>query len=255
MTVLKAAPRESFLGKPITRFRDWLKGKTKSPADRQRTQLLLVPEGQKLEHGKTYFKLFHGRNRVDENLDDWGFTGPTFGPLDWFHITYLRTFRFGADNIESEVAIVEDMFVWEGKYYGDAEIFRYQERNTKPLTKAAYSIGVHNDDGDCYDVVIKQNDRPIATLIAREVDVHPLVRAGNCHAALSPALKAAAAAIEETTEILHYEGGEPVTFLESREIERAYGALVSVTKEIKDAIALCGDESNAASEVTGDAHV
>ena len=94
-------------------------------ADSERRNIaeLLVREGQPLHAGKTYFKLFHGRNRPDENLDDWGFAGPVFGPLDWFHITYLQTYRFGRGSFETEIAITEDMFVWDGKYYGDAEIF------------------------------------------------------------------------------------------------------------------------------------
>jgi hypothetical protein len=44
-----------------------------------------------------------------------------------------------------------------------------------------YSIGINNDDGDCYDIAILQNGRPIATLIATEGEVEPLVRAGNAH--------------------------------------------------------------------------
>ena len=91
--------------------------------ERRSIAALLVPHGRPLQAGKTYFKLLHGRDKPDENLDDWGFSGPVFGPLDWFHITYLQTYRFGRESFEAEIAVTADMFVWDGKYYGDAEVF------------------------------------------------------------------------------------------------------------------------------------
>ena len=51
------------------------------------------------------------------------------------------------------------------------------------------------------------------------------------------ALTAAETAIEEATDILHYEDGQPVTALEGWEIERAYGALCSALVEVHQAIA------------------
>lgn len=92
-------------------------------SERRSIAALLAPEGASLQAGKTYLKLLHGRNTTEENLDEWGFAGPTFGPLDWFHITYLQTYRFGRDTFEAEIAVTADLFVWEGKYYGDAELF------------------------------------------------------------------------------------------------------------------------------------
>lgn len=126
-------------------------------------------------------------------------------------------------------------------------------KKTTQRANAEYTTGVHNDDGDCYGIVIKQNDRPIATLIAPEDDLVPLVHAGNCYATLASALGAAGAAIEEVSDILHYEDGEPVTFLESREIEIAYAALVSVMVEVEEAIVLCATR-NAARKATGGQH-
>jgi hypothetical protein len=52
---------------------------------------------------------------------------------------------------------------------------------TPPAGPSHYGIGVNNDDGDCYDIVIKRGDRPIATLIATEGEVESLVRAGNAY--------------------------------------------------------------------------
>jgi hypothetical protein len=267
MTDSSTVPMQILLRKSIARFRKCIGGKSKSPPrllhpsaraeniEHLCIASLLVPSGQPLEMGRTYLKLLHGRNRADENLDEWGFNGPTFGPLDWFHITYLQTFRFGRANAEAEIEVFDDMFVWEGKYYGDAEIFVVRKNKPRPLTDDEYSIGVNNDDGDCYDVVIKQGSRPIATLIAPEGDVVPLVHAGNYYATISSALGAAATAIEEASDILHYEDGEAVTFLESREIEMAYVALVSVTAQIKHAVAMCGLQQNAMFESEGAEHV
>src|ERR1035438_2114674 len=84
---------------------------------------LLVPTGQALKKGRMYLRLFHGRNRPDENLDNWGFAGPTFGPLEFFHITYLTTFRFARDEFEHELSAKHDLFEFGGKYYGDLIVF------------------------------------------------------------------------------------------------------------------------------------
>ena len=264
MSMIKShtASKHVFLPQFITRLGNWLGGKSKfaprllnHSVHAGDSDTLLVPEGQPLKEGATYFKLLHGRHRADENLDDWGFNGPVFGPLDWFHITYLQTFRFGRDNLEAALATFGDMFVWKGKYYGDAEIFRFTNRKATVLPKRGYSIGVHNDDRDCHDVTINQDGRPIATLIAPEADIQPLVLAGDFHPILSSALRAACNALEEAIGILHYEDDEPVTFLESNEIERLYVAFASVAKEIRDAVAMCESGQNATDEVAGDAHV
>ena len=50
------------------------------------------------------------------------------------------------------------------------------------------------------------------------------------------ALKQANQALEEASDILHYEDGKPVTYLESDEIERAYTSLVSPLVEIDKAL-------------------
>jgi hypothetical protein len=64
--------------------------------------------------------------------------------------------------------------------------------------------------------------------------------ANGCLLAASPrllkALETAEQAIEEATDIMHYEYGQPVTALEGWEIERAYTALYSVLVEVHQAI-------------------
>lgn len=77
-----------------------------------------------------YLHLFHGRNSPDEDMDDWGFNGPTIGPLNYVHTTYCNHVKFeflsdedaeifGLDPDFGELNIVEDLIVYEGKYYGD----------------------------------------------------------------------------------------------------------------------------------------
>jgi hypothetical protein len=59
-----------------------------------------------------------------------------------------------------------------------------------------------------------------------------------CDAApqLLKALEMCERAIKEATDIMHYEGGQPVTALEGYEIQRAYVALSSVLGEVHQAI-------------------
>jgi hypothetical protein len=60
-----------------------------------------------------------------------------------------------------------------------------------------------------------------------------IVHRVNVHEQLLKALEAAESAISEAAEIMHYEDGLPVTFLESREIEIAHGTLVTVRAEVQ----------------------
>ncbi len=59
---------------------------------------------------------------------------------------------------------------------------------------------------------------------------------------LLKALTAAEAAIEEATDIMHYEDGQPVTALEGWQIERIYYALCSVLVEADEAIVAAGGQ-------------
>lgn len=75
---------------------------------------------------KVNINLFHGRNTVDEELEDWGFEGPilkdvgfafTYGLLKIFNVNYDGSF---GDMIF--LPVVEGMVKLGGKYYGDFEI-------------------------------------------------------------------------------------------------------------------------------------
>jgi hypothetical protein len=75
------------------------------------------------EVNRLYVHLIHGRKDPDEQPEDWGFNGPTQGPFEWVHITYLTHMRCGrADGSEVEFKFHEDMLEHEGSYYGDFEI-------------------------------------------------------------------------------------------------------------------------------------
>jgi len=86
---------------------------------------LLVARGTLLAPGKMYLRLYHGRTDPDQQMDDWGFDGPTFGPISCYVQTYCGTFRiYGEDHI-SEVWLEtqDDMIRWDGCFYGDLEVF------------------------------------------------------------------------------------------------------------------------------------
>ena len=81
-----------------------------------------------------YLHLFHGRNHPDDDLDDWGFDGPSLGPFDAIQTTYFTHIRPIIDHDSpGDFRFEEDCFVWRGKFYGDwyvtgaPEIFRTLE--------------------------------------------------------------------------------------------------------------------------------
>jgi hypothetical protein len=86
---------------------------------------LLVPKGTRLVPGKMYLRLYHGRIDPDQQLDDWGYVGPTFGPLSCYVRTYCSTFRIFGENDSEEIWLErhEDMIRWDGCFYGDMEVF------------------------------------------------------------------------------------------------------------------------------------
>jgi hypothetical protein len=74
-----------------------------------------------------YLKLLHGRDDPNQQMDDWGFYGPTLGPFEAVHFTYathVRCFPAGSDGDSEavELCFFDDLLVYDGKYYGDFEI-------------------------------------------------------------------------------------------------------------------------------------
>lgn len=67
--------------------------------------------------------LFHGRNSPDEQLEDWGFEGPTLR-IWGFHVTYNATFRVYTPDAGdwAELHFDNDCLYYDGKWYGDWSI-------------------------------------------------------------------------------------------------------------------------------------
>jgi hypothetical protein len=108
-------------------------GKTPESQDETRKDLvpaalatpLFVPKGTPLAAGKMYLRLYHGRTDPRQEMDDWGFVGPTFGPLSCYVHTYCCTFRIHGECGTPEVWLDkhDDMIRWDGCFYGDMEAF------------------------------------------------------------------------------------------------------------------------------------
>jgi hypothetical protein len=96
----------------------------KGPDDDSSTPLL-VRKGTFLVPGKMYVRLYHGRIYPDQQLDEWGFIGPTFGPLSCYVHTYCCHFRIYAECNTEELWLerYDDMIRWDGCFYGDMEVF------------------------------------------------------------------------------------------------------------------------------------
>lgn len=93
--------------------------------DNQIQSPLLIAKGTPLQPGKMYVRLYHGRTNPDQEMDDWGFDGPTFGPLSCYVHTYCSTFRIHGESDASEVWLEthDDMIRWAGSFFGDLEVF------------------------------------------------------------------------------------------------------------------------------------
>ena len=77
-----------------------------------------------------YLKLFHGRNDPAEDMDDWGFDGPVFGPYQSIHTTYTYHLKMNRTNGGmDELRIVEDVIFYDNKYYGDWSVYETPEES------------------------------------------------------------------------------------------------------------------------------
>jgi hypothetical protein len=88
-------------------------------------ELLLIARGTPLAPGNLYLRLYHGRKNPEQDMDDWGFNGPIFGPLSAVVMTYLTTIRLHGTRPCDELWLetTRDMVLWQGDYYGDFEVF------------------------------------------------------------------------------------------------------------------------------------
>lgn len=69
-----------------------------------------------------YLKLFHGRDTLTEELEDWGYDGPVIGPVPYVHTTYASDVKFHLDGLDHMLPIIEGLVKHEGKFYGDFSI-------------------------------------------------------------------------------------------------------------------------------------
>lgn len=91
--------------------------------------------GVKPEKPGMYLGLFHGRKKVNEVMQDWGFDGPCLGPLNYFHTTYASTIQIEFENpvdahrftgsytLQCELQLNGDMLRYEGNYFGDWTVY------------------------------------------------------------------------------------------------------------------------------------
>ena len=73
-----------------------------------------------------YIKLFNGRTHPDEILDDWGLSGPVFGPFVSVQITYGFHIKLDGhpNGFSFQELFVNDGLVYYDKvFYGDFIIF------------------------------------------------------------------------------------------------------------------------------------
>lgn len=82
---------------------------------------LPVPQGPMEQwHPGTYVSLFHGRDTLSDELNDWGYDGPTLGPFPFVQVIYGTHMKLGHLH---ELDIVEGLVMHNNKYYGDFTVF------------------------------------------------------------------------------------------------------------------------------------
>lgn len=79
-----------------------------------------------------YIHLYNGRRTMDEQMQDWGDDGPTFGPYKSMITTYgshVRLFpKDGHEGFyEHEFCITDGLIYYNGMYYGDWEVYSARE--------------------------------------------------------------------------------------------------------------------------------
>lgn len=95
--------------------------------------------GERPDKPGMYLALFHGRENRREVMDQFGFAGPLFGPLQYCHTTYLSDIKIlfeeaedaklccGSDEQDVILRVVDDMIHFENAYFGDWSVFTVNE--------------------------------------------------------------------------------------------------------------------------------
>lgn len=109
-----------------------------------------------------FLQLFHGRKDPAEDMEDWGRTGPTLGPFDYVHVTYLSCVKFGCDksNMEANFGMFGDLLYYDGWYYGDFTVTSQPTETTEPVdpNKLAPPPAAEMSYGDFVMAVDKELD-------------------------------------------------------------------------------------------------
>ena len=94
-----------------------------------------------------YLELYHGRDNVDDDLDDWGFDGPVIGPLEHITFTYMHVIRifFANEKVAKScgfpgkegnwLTFEDDLLSFQGKYYGDFSLIDLPVAKVKAMRK------------------------------------------------------------------------------------------------------------------------
>jgi hypothetical protein len=100
----------------------------------------------------TYLKLLHGRETLDEVMDDWGPDGPWIGPLEWFHCTYMTSMSLGFINGETVECLMQnetpvapiffasDMIYFDGMYTAIGKFRTSHQVTAQNQTKKAVPL-------------------------------------------------------------------------------------------------------------------
>ncbi len=83
-----------------------------------------------------YIRLYHGRENIDDKLDDWGWNGPVLGPYESIQLTYGAHIKMHKPDHFEDLGIADDLIYYDGYYYGDMEIF---SSDTPPDTVEEYA--------------------------------------------------------------------------------------------------------------------
>ena len=75
-----------------------------------------------------YIHLYHGRTDPNQQMEDWGEDGPTFGPFICFHVTFLSEIQVQLEEGDWLGFKIEGGLIhYGGMYYGDFEIVALED--------------------------------------------------------------------------------------------------------------------------------
>ena len=71
--------------------------------------------------GAVYLHLFHGRDDPNQEMDDWGFRGPTLGPFRYVQTTYMSDVKFAMEREAFKQTFPDIYQGWLDKGYSNAQ--------------------------------------------------------------------------------------------------------------------------------------